>query len=171
MVIMKKRFFCLLALLSLLSISSAVSAEDIRIEGENYSQIDCKMYNTVTHANLSGGKALFFNEPYAFAKRTSVEYMVKVPEDGTYALEGVIGRYKTYYTGDIYFSINGGEEFCPEYVTQKDYTDWWAEGRPDYFSKYTLGTVKLKKGLNSIKVLIAEGDTVCDVPFLRTVMD
>lgn len=168
---MKKGFGILLALMSPLMLCSVASAENIRIEGESYSKINCQTYNIVTHANLSGEKALFMSPSYKIGERYSVEYNVNVPEDGTYSLEGVIGRYDTYYTGNIHFSINGGEEFCPEHVTQADYSDWWVEQRPDYFSKYSLGTVKLKKGINNIKILIAENDVVVDVPFARTVID
>ena len=148
----KKKFKYALpiAVMSMLAIANAVSAENIRIEGENFSKIDCGTYNIVTHGNLSGEKALFMNSPYQFGKRNYAEYNVNIPEDGTYALEGVIGRYNAYYTGNIHLSINGGEEFCPDFVKVADYSDWWVEQRPDYFSKYTLGTVKLKKGIKYI---------------------
>ena len=169
---MKKKIkYGLIAGVLALFTTATVNAADIHIEGEKYTKIDTNGHKITSHANLSGSAALFINSTFELGKRVWVEYTFEAPEAGMYSVEGVVGRYDAYYSGNIHFSVNGGREFVPVFTKIADYNDWWIEGRPDYCSKYNLGVIRLKKGVNTLRLYIQEQDVKVDLPLYTTIVD
>ena len=121
---MKKIGFVLAALALL--VPAAASAEAIRIEGEDFSQISCDNYIVEKNQNFSKQKALFINSVFKLDGVYRVDYTINAPESGMYAVEGVISRYNAYYTADICFSVNDGPTFTPDFV-QQSLCDWWVQ--------------------------------------------
>ncbi len=165
---MKKIGFVLAALALL--VPAAASAEVIRIEGEDFSQISCDNYIVEKNQNFSKQKALFINSVFKLDGVYRVDYTINAPESGMYAVEGVISRYNAYYTADICFSVNDGPTFTPDFV-QQSLCDWWVQQRGDYGAKYTLGNVRLNKGVNKFSVVLREGDVKVDLPLYTALVD
>lgn len=161
--------FLLTGILSVI-FSTAAFAADIHIEGENYSKIDCPGYTVVEKSEFSGGKALFLNSTIKIGKRVWAEYTLNAPQEGVYSVEGITGRYNVYYASNIHFSVNGGAEYRPDITKITDY-EWWVNQRGDYCSKYNFGTVRLNKGINTVRLYLAEGNIKVDLPLYTSLVD
>lgn len=159
---MKKLFF-ILAMLTAMSVSIAVHAEDdIIIEGEKPYKCNFAAISKTGMSEFHGNGLLSFDvAKYDSGVDYSVEYKAYVPEEGAYEMS-IIGIGCNFeYTNDYFVSINGSEEEIPvaEGRAEENLKTTYA---PGLIYRINIGTQYLNKGENSIKIRIDTDDLRSD---------
>lgn len=154
-----KRYIVILICLFFCLFSRVLAQEDtVRIEGEDYIQINYEGSTINRFAEFSKSKALVTSVS-ALTENCTICYKVTVEEDGTYEMSGVTTAASRNYSSDFYISINDGEPFLPLVTLNKTF-NWSILGRNDYMGLQNFGLVKLKSGENEVKIIFDEDDIV-----------
>ena len=167
---MKKtiRFLFIMTAALFIAVLSA-SAESVRTEGENYSDISFDGGYIRNNSNFSEKKALYADVD-ALIDECRITYNIDAPKDGNYNLTGVTSVFDAYYTTDFDIRINGGDLYMPQVKVIEKYS-WTIAGRNDYMARQDFGSVRLNKGQNRLEIILRRDDPhVTDARFI-TIID
>lgn len=148
----------LLALFFAFFLCGSVSAlaEELVIEGENYSEITYTPIIPEGKPEFSNSSFLQYFSKYQPEKKYIVTYKVNAENEGGYRLKTTTTYLNKAWTSDYYVDVNGvridAAEVCKSLgiVNSSDYYD--------LFGIYDLGLVQLKKGENEIAFEIKAED-------------
>lgn len=160
--ILKKLYF-ILAILTAMSASVAVHAEDdIIIEGEKPYKCNFAAYSQTGVSGFHGNGLLTFDvAKYNSGVDYSVEYKAYVPSEGVYEIS-IIGIGCNYeYTNDYFVTINGSEEEIPVAAGRVE-EDIETTIASNLIKRINIGTQYLNKGENSIKIRLDTDDLRSD---------
>ncbi|MBE7044797.1 MAG: hypothetical protein E7397_04655 [Ruminococcaceae bacterium] len=143
----------LLALLLLL-FGTHASAEDIRVEGEQYEP----SLGNITPSVLPEGDenpVMVISNWWGASTQYTVGYSFEAPTAGGYLLSAVTTDIDSVYTSNFYYRVNGGDWVYSADVFEKISHPGASFGSSNMYL-YQLGTVELKSGANTIEFLVKE---------------
>lgn len=158
-----KRIICLILVFCMMLAMCVTShAEDdivIRVEAEKYSSATVKG-GIYEDSGLSEGKAVGFNWAAPKDEDYVYEYLIDVPKTGVYAITAGGTERGLSNTTDWSVYVNTPDNAPSSYV--KDGNISTAKLLPSVFKTYSLGEMKLKKGINKLYISINKNDVQQD---------
>ena len=162
---LKKVMFltCLFALLAV-----AAYAADITVQGESYTRYsqNTDMSIKILPEGSADPVLVISNWKNPKYDGYTVEYDFTAPEKGGYEFQALTTEIDSMYTSNFYFSINGGD-----YIYSGDVFEKISQPGTNFASEsmylYSLGTVELNKGTNTVKFLINESLIVIQSYYLE----
>ncbi|MCR4718668.1 MAG: hypothetical protein K5768_03455, partial [Firmicutes bacterium] len=151
---MLKRIMLLMCLFALFAVPAY--AADVTVQGETYTRYsqDTNMQINILPAGNSN-PVLVISQWKNPEQEYTIEYDITAPQKGGYELQAVTAEIDSMYTSNFSFSINGGEPIYSGDVFKKI-----SNAQTSYASGnmylYSLGTVELNAGTNTVKFIIKE---------------
>ncbi|MCR4718666.1 MAG: hypothetical protein K5768_03445 [Firmicutes bacterium] len=143
-----KKFMYTLVLLLIFTVAKA-SAEEIKIEGENYSSANFAPTIESGFKEFSGSSFVHTFVPMEKDRTYDIKFKVNAEKAGGYELKAITTRLNKGYTTDYTVIVNGKETInaatYAKTLSNISSSDW-----RDLFTHYDLGLVHLEEGENTI---------------------